>query len=608
MKHLNEKPHIRNKFKEENFIPQKIYQANKKYIPIYINKELFEELFEIEYEEEKAFSLISELFSLTLDKNKSNGKELGLGYADCQEDPMGISLSGNKGSGRAFFYGDCFNIKGDKTTLATSSKEIYSNGKFSLAAAIKETIITNILTKELSIPSFETLAILDTTDTYEFTSESLLPDDTIETEKYTLPTALEIRVNKDKELYRISNAFINKDSYTLKEIKDLSNKLTKIEAEKFINRFIHGSWSVGNISVNANLIDFDTAAFVKGRCPQYTNTNKYKSNYFGFELLGAKEIIRLLFENSYQGKKEELTKLLEDMDNDYNNYLKKEFVNIIGLDYHTYYKKYQRLLDELFNKFNKLSRQLLPNYYELNAYGINTDNTFIYDFSNFFQNYLINKNNDQTDLLYGLNLLLNETKRIEYKKVGFVKDKINEFFSDYLITEESKNLIEGTNFIKLYDELFNEIKKQTDLKEIMFKQYLLNMNRMPLNFNNYLTYLYYEKNYSSSSLNKIIDSVIKTNIRIYNENQKEYYCNLTLYKKYLTYLVLAKDYYYYILIPYKKNHIHFAKLILNEEEYMFHHQDDYLISDKIKYNELKEINVLEPIILVNGKKNKRIII
>ena len=102
--------------------------------------------------------------------------------------------------------------------------------------------------------------------------------------------------NKEKQLYRVSNALINKDKLSLEKLKHLLDRLALIEAEKYNKRILHGSWSVGNISIDGNLIDFDTAYFVKERNPQYSNTNKYKSNYFGFELLGSKMIGKLLYE------------------------------------------------------------------------------------------------------------------------------------------------------------------------------------------------------------------------------------------------------------------------------------------------------------------------
>lgn len=613
---IDKKSNLAEYFLEDNFVEQQVYKAKAKFIPLYINAELYEQIFNVKYEEESAFENISKIFSITLNKDKSNNELLGNGYADKQEDPMGISLSGNQGSGRAYFYRECFNIKGDKTTLATSHKEVYSNGKFSLAAAIKEAIISNILSKELTIPTFETLAILDTTDNFEFISEYLATDDTVKEERYVLPSVIEIRVNKDKRLYRISNAFVNKDKVSFEQLDQLSNKLALLEAEKFMKRFLHGSWSVGNISVNANLIDFDTSSFVKGRNPQYSNTNKYKSNYFGYEILGSKMILKLLYDNGLDSQKYQFVELEKSIDTKYNEYLKIEFCKIIGLDYNKHYLQYKDIIDELFEKFINLSRQFLPNYYDLNVLEENSNNTFIYDFSKFFQHYLIGRKKNSNDILFGVNLLLNDTTKVSYKKVGFIRDKIEDFFKDYILQDcdDSKVLSEAINFVNLYSKLFDKVEKEHDVNDIKFKQYILNMNRNYLygseDTYSVLSYLYSEKRLDNLTLNKIINNLIMTNIRNFSSTTKEYLCSLNLCGDYLSYMVLARNYYYFILIHYTDFEIRFAKLCINEEEFMFHYNmnDDIFISEKIPYNDLNEITNINVKMSVNGKNNEKMLI
>ncbi len=613
---IDKKSNLAEYFLEDNFVEQQVYKAKAKFIPLYINAELYEQIFNVKYEEESAFENISKIFSITLNKDKSNNELLGNGYADKQEDPMGISLSGNQGSGRAYFYGECFNIKGDKTTLATSHKEVYSNGKFSLAAAIKEAIISNILSKELTIPTFETLAILDTTDNFEFISEYLATDDTVKEERYVLPSVIEIRVNKDKRLYRISNAFVNKDKVSFEQLDQLSNKLALLEAEKFMKRFLHGSWSVGNISVNANLIDFDTSSFVKGRNPQYSNTNKYKSNYFGYEILGSKMILKLLYDNGLDSQKYQFVELEKSIDTKYNEYLKIEFCKIIGLDYNKHYLQYKDIIDELFEKFINLSRQFLPNYYDLNVLEENSNNTFIYDFSKFFQHYLIGRKKNSNDILFGVNLLLNDTTKVSYKKVGFIRDKIEDFFKDYILQDcdDSKVLSEAINFVNLYSKLFDKVEKEHDVNDIKFKQYILNMNRNYLygseDTYSVLSYLYSEKRLDNLTLNKIINNLIMTNIRNFSSTTKEYLCSLNLCGDYLSYMVLSRNYYYFILIHYTDFEIRFAKLCINEEEFMFHYNmnDDIFISEKIPYNDLNEITNINVKMSVNGKNNEKMLI
>lgn len=227
MEEIIETPHIKELFKDDNLCIQDVYKAKENYNVVYINSKLYEEIFNEKYEWEKAKQKITEKFSITLDEEKSNKQVIGKAYSDKQLDPTGMALSGNLGSGRAYFYDYNFNIKGDKTKLATSPKSIYSNGKYALSAAIKETVIANILAKDFTIPTFETLAILDKQERFDFEDEYMDADDIIRKEIYNLSCSIEIRVNKERELYRVSNSLINKDKYTTEELEKFCKKLAK---------------------------------------------------------------------------------------------------------------------------------------------------------------------------------------------------------------------------------------------------------------------------------------------------------------------------------------------------------------------------------------------
>ncbi len=578
MEEIIEKPHIKKLFKEDNLCVQDVYKAKENYNVVYINSRLYKEIFNEEYEWETAKQKISEMFSITLDEKKSNKQLVGKAYSDKQLDPTGMALSGNLGSGRAYFYGSNFNIKGDKTKLATSPKSIYSNGKYALSATIKETVIANILAKDFAIPTFETLAILETKERFDFLDEYMDSDDIIREETYNLPCSIEIRVNKEKELYRISNSLINKDEYTMKELENFCKKLAKIEANKFCDRFLHGSWSVGNISTGGNLIDFDTATFVKGRFPQYSNTNKYKSNYFGYELIGQKLMIKSILDNSNIENITEVQNRLEDiMNKEYERNMKIKFCDLLGLDYNLHYKKYSKYIDNLSKKFNVLSRKFLPNYYETNVVEDNGDITYLFDFSRFFQKYLIYKKENKNNMLLGMKLLLNYTEYIEYEKVGMIKEKVDEFFSENLVNENNMDYFinKAMDFAQEYDELFNEISEETDLTNIILKQYIVNADRNYLysNKNIYgeLSYLYDTKQLDSNALNIIINSLIKTNIRNNYDNDEESMVGLQLYKDFLTYWVISNESYYLVIESFSNMKIEFAKAIINGEEMMIKH-------------------------------------
>ena len=611
MKKIDEIPHIKKEFKEENLCEQYAYKAKENYNVVYINSKVYEEIFEEEYKWEKASRQISEMFSITLDEEKSNKQIKGKAFSDKQLDPTGMALSGNLGSGRAYFYGSKFNIKGDKTKLATSPKSIYSNGKYALSAAIKETVISNILADDFAIPTFESLAILETKEKFDFIDEYLDSDDIIRAETYNLPCCIEIRVNKDKELYRISNSLINKDTFTIKDAENFCEKLAKIEANKFCDRFLHGSWSVGNISTKGNLIDFDTAAFVKGRFPQYSNTNKYKSNYFGYELLGQKLMIKSIIENGNIENNEEIQNHLEDlMNKKYKENMKIRFCDLIGLDYNLHYEKYSKYIDSLCEKFNILSRKFLSNYYETNVAEDNGEITYIFDFSTFFQNYLIEKVKNKANKLFGLKLLLNKTENISYEKVGMIKEKVEEFFSEDLVYESDMDslMLYAMDFIEEYDKLFTKVNEDYDLSNIRLKQYIINADRNYLygNRNIYgeLSYLYENQKIDSKTLNKIITALIKTNKRNNYNKRNENIIGLQLYEDCLTYFVISSNYYYLVLEPFSSVEIEFAKAIINGEELMMSHSSNengnIMISETVEFTSLPNILAYDTKIKING--------
>ena len=615
MEKIDEVPNIKENFKIENLCVQYVYQAKEKYNVIYINSKLYEEIFKEKYEWQTAKQRISDMFSITLDEEKSNKQIAGKAYSDKQLDPTGIALSGNLGSGRSFFYKNCFNIKGDKTKLATAPKNIYSNGKYALSAAIKETVIANILADDFIIPTFETLAILDKKERFDFEDEYMDADDVIRKEVYNLPCSIEIRVNKEKELYRISNSLINKDKYTINELEDFCEKLAKIEANKFCDRFLHGSWSVGNISIDGNLIDFDTATFVKGRYPQYSNTNKYKSNYFGYELLGQKLMIKSIldYENIENANKIE-TNLDDLMNEKYKGNMKIRFCDLIGLNYNLHYKKYNKYIDSLYEKFNVLSRKFLPNYYETNVAENSGDITYLFDFSKFFQKYLITKKDNKNNILLGMKLLLNDTEYIEYEKIGMIKEKIQEFFYENIVDEENMDysINNAMDFIEEYDELFNLISKETELSSIKFKQYIINANRNYLygNENIYgeISYLYDIKKIDEQTTNRIINALINTNKRNNYNKKDENKLGLQIYEDLLTYLVLSENYYYLVIEPYSNTEIEFAKAIINGQEVMIRHFSDgngnIMVSEKIEFDNLPDILNFDIKLKINGKEYK----
>ena len=69
-----------------------------------------------------------------------------------------------------------------------------------------------------------------------------------------------------------------------------------LDAEYFAYRFMLGAWSGGNYSLKGDIIDLETASFVRYRGPYTTATNMHKEDFFGYEGMGFILILRQLAE------------------------------------------------------------------------------------------------------------------------------------------------------------------------------------------------------------------------------------------------------------------------------------------------------------------------
>ncbi len=594
MKNLDEMPQICKYFNGNGLVKQEVYRSNK-YSLIYVNEKLYEYIFKEKFNFSQAKKKIEELFSVTLQKNNNF---ITNGFCDKQFDPMNISLCGNLGSGRSFFYLKNFNIKGEKTVLATSKRLNYGDGKYPLFSAIKEAVFANILADDFNLSNFKTLAVLNKNEEYVYKQEYLDSNDKIRIKEIPVSTGIEIRYYNSKQLFRLSNYLLEEKNISQNLILNLAKILASVEAEKFCKRLLHGSWSVGNVSIDGNLIDFDTACFVKGRFPQYSNTNKYKASFFGFELDGQKIMIEEIF-NHYKFDQDKKIEILKIMDQEYQSKLKQEFCELIGLSYENHYLKFKEKIDKLFDKFYELSRKFLPNYYDTDVVEPYVNKTFLFDFSNFFCKFLL-KNNST---IQGLNLLMNDLNKVEYKKIGFIKRNIIQFFKDYLVDESKLDSysLDAIEFIEQYKDLFNDISKQENLKEIIIKQFVVNFDRSYLTGNNNFIFelcsLLSQNKISVSTFNLILNNLIDANKRKYSDQN---YINLKIYTKFLTYFKIEKNNIFFVLKAYNDKNIDFANVKIGEEYFSLSYKNNIWQTKNISFNKMQFL--FDEEVFINGKK------
>lgn len=164
----------------------------------------------------------------------------------------------------------------------------------------------------------------------------------------------------------------------------------------------------------------------------------------------------------------------------------------------------------------------------------------------------------------------------------------------------------------LYKNMMNylkKIEKEQDLQEIKLKQYFINADRNYLYSKEHIfgkiAYKYDIKEIDDKTINIIINSLIKANIRNHYNIECKNILGLRLYKDFLTYWIVTKNYYYLVIEPFSNFDIEFAKLSLNGEEFMIKHRLDEegaMESEKIEFDSLPDILNFDVKIKINGKE------
>lgn len=509
------------------FLKLPFYKRKNKVNVIYINPKIYEKIFRKKYDYEVAKKDIIDRFSVTLKNDNNNDDVLGYGYVDRQGDPTDIALNGNKGSGRAFYLYENCNLKGEKTPFATSPRDDYNNGKYSLDCAIQECLISNVLNNILGFDNFETLAIIDLNE------EFLFPHT-----EGKLPCGLIIRYYENNELYRFSHRFINNKNFSKEELYAIAKKIGILEGNKFIKRFLHGAWSIGNLSIDGNMIDLDTSFFVKGRHPQWSFTDKYITNYFGFEQKGQLKVLETVLNSDLNVDNVSLDELELIVEDNRKKTIRKEFAFLIGYD-EKIYNKYASYFDKIADEFSFLSQMIYDNYDNLNCLDENCQNTYLFDFSNFFRYYEITKQNGTWSKMKGLSLLLNkDAKSLEYLyNDDNYHHKIKQFFSSITV-DSTDRYMEFINRTLQFIEQFSSINELIDNNESIDKNkkliqaYVENEDKKYLMARKWmraeLIDLYKSKG------DKFVNEIINSIKGFYS--QKDYaseylYCDLIIYKE-----------------------------------------------------------------------------
>ena len=481
MTKYNLKPNALDDLGEDTFVKVPLYQSKIKYEAKYINTELFKKYFnDSNVNFEHMSKVISNEFSTTIDKKKSNGKIIGYAYIDKQYDPLKISMSGNLGSGRAYYQGDVFNIKGEKTPLAISEREEYSNGVLEFEKSIFETVASNSLYNDTSIKLSPILAILDIKEPCK-----------VSWKKKTCKRAKIIRINIDGSLNRITHIFQCKKQLSANEIKNTAKAFGEQEGEKFLQRIEHGAWSAGNISSKAHMIDFDTVCAVKYRAPQFSFCIWFFENYFGYEHYGQAKILKSLA-NSKEINIENVSykELSKIMFKARENYILNNFSKLMGFNYID--KKHLKSIKKLYKLFDELSRKCYPNPEFLSCKQVECYENSPFNFSRFFRLFPILKHRTNFEIFEAYNILTEQLCQFnDFDIKNFDRtNKNNKFYYNHVLQKINKNFIHSFDeylklskkcilFIELYNKFYEKLlnDKTINKNEIELNAYKYNEDR-----------------------------------------------------------------------------------------------------------------------------------
>ncbi len=537
-------PDITTRWDKTMFCTTPLYKSKQRHIPLYINQELFYKLFEIKEEISflKMAKLLEEVFSTTIEPEAALGEPIGTAYIDYQADPLDLSLSGNLGSGRAYYIGKYFNIKGEKTPLAISTKKQYSDGYLEIERAIWEAVISNSLQTSISTGLNKVLAIFNLQELCEVSWR----DEPVKRGKI-------IRVDEAGELDRTTHYFYTRKPLRQKELEYCAKSYGVLEADKFMERITHGNWSPGNISVKGHLIDFDTVGAVKGRGPCYSSTRWHHENRFGFEHMGQLKVLEALTaDKEINHDSANFLELSEQLEKARQRQIAHKFIEFMGFDkIEALYTKYKSEIDKISALFIELSQK---NYFQSgksSTRDLHASLLHVYDFSALFRVYPTMKKQgkfnekDALAILINSNLLGNRFPEIKEELSDIAQehlDKVYEVIDDCFVKSTIQlNMlnIAALHFIKEYDLLFEQIiaEQNIDINDVEERAYIINEDRIYLL--PYFTISYdiamSVSSQSTECTQQKIETLIKANKRVTNKN---HITDIRLYDKGYTYKVL----------------------------------------------------------------------
>ena len=470
----------------ETFLKIPLFARSNKLQPLYINHALYSTFFPeaSELQWQALSEHAAETFNVTIDEQESESGQVGWAYVDYQTD-VENPLNGNAGSGRAYFAGKQFNIKGELTPLAQEhTPGLGHYGILSMGFAIWSTLTANTLVADGDVQLAPILAILDCQQSHE---------------KYgrEVKHVLVVRVDLNGEMDRVNNHIHHQTPLKQQDFDQAIEAMAVQSAEKYIHRILHGAVHSGNLTLAGQLIDYDTVGFTKGRQPQTSYGSHHIEDFFGFEHLACHKILQSLTSNVLMNVNQvSLDDCLAQFEQRFEQHIAKKMLYLLGFqDYERLYLQHQAEVDVLAKVFRELSTYtMVREERSFNDQHPITLLNYYYDFSALFRTLGLNLLQNKLTLENGLNALVGEERFLDESDDNIFPfhlshqafpNEIQEMLSQFSLPESDELQVldeAALNFIKSLSTLYQLLLTESSysLEQIASQAYILNEDRLYL--------------------------------------------------------------------------------------------------------------------------------
>lgn len=523
------------------FAAMPLYRSKKTQRPVYINREIYKKIFKPAHDPswQEMAAVLTDVFSTTIEPQNGTGDIIATAYADYQADPSGLALSGNQGSGRAYYAGAHFNIKGEKTPLATSPKRQFSDGLLEMERCIWETLVGNGLQGAIMNGLNGVLAVIDMNELCEV----VWRDKPVRRGKV-------IRIDMAGELDRVTHFFLKPQPLSAKEIYAVSAAYGRLEGDKFIERITHGTWSPGNISMKGHLIDFDTVCAVKGRAPVYSSTQWHQENRFGFEYLGQMKVIDSFLNDARVNvdavtatdAKAALMTAMRDR-------IGAGFIRLMGFaDAEGIYARHEPQVRDVLDLFLALAGKACLRRPEFSLKIAASNAIHAFDFSAFFRVYPLMKMSgpfrpqDAVRLMSDNDILDDPFDADPEKKLTDIEQQHQDAVDaviggNYVTSPDDLQMLklQLLRFVKKYDALHETLtaETKTSLKDAARRAYILNEDRYYL-FPAYTLSFKISENtmgWTAEKIDRVIQTLVRSNRRNFDPTAAYQEADIRLYQE-----------------------------------------------------------------------------